>query len=87
MGGARPADGSSLVAQGLLDRLPSVLCKAVAIDLSAAAAQALSRQAVDIDFVRDACRHLKALVVERGGQYLLEALVYSRMPDCVIRTA
>ena len=48
MGGARTADGSSLVAQGLLDRLPSVLCKAVAIDLSAAAAQALSRQAVDI---------------------------------------
>jgi len=30
---------------------------------------------VAIDFVRDTCGHLKALVIERGGQYLLEALV------------
>ena len=75
MGGARTADGSSLVAQGLLAGTPSVPCKAAPIDLLAAAAQALSRQAVDIDFVRDACGHLKALVIERGGQYLLKAPV------------
>ncbi len=72
VGGAKLADGSMLAADGQLAGNPSVLFDAVAVILSDAGAQALSKEAAAIDFVRDAFGHLKAIAVDKGGSALLK---------------
>ena len=73
VGGAKLADGSVLAADGQLAGTPSVLFDAVAVILSEASAQALSKEGAAIDFVRDAYGHLKAIAVDKGGAALLES--------------
>ena len=73
VGGAKLADGSTLVADGQLAGTPSVLFDAVAVILSEKAAKALATQGSAIDFVRDAFAHLKAIAVDQGGSALLKA--------------
>jgi catalase len=72
VGGVKLADGSKLAADGQLAGTPSVLFDAVAVILSDEGAQALSMESAAIDFVRDAFGHLKAIVVDNGGQALLK---------------
>jgi catalase len=72
VGGAKLADGSMLVADGQLAGTPSVLFDGVAVILSEAGAQALSKEGAAIDFVRDAFSHLKAIAVDQGGRALLK---------------
>lgn len=72
VGGAKLADGSMLAADGQLAGMPSVLFDAVAVILSDAGAQTLSKEAAAIDFVRDAFGHLKAIAVDKGGRALLK---------------
>lgn len=72
VGGAKLADGSILEADGQLAGMPSVLFDAVAVILSDAGADMLSKEAAAIDFVRDAFGHLKAIAVDKGGQALLK---------------
>jgi catalase len=50
-----------------------VLFDAVAVILSDKGAKTLSMEGAAIDFVRDAFAHLKAIVVDQGGQALLKA--------------
>ena len=66
-------DGSMLVSDGQLAGTPSVMFDAVALILSAAGAEALSKESAAIDFVRDAFGHLKAIGVDSGGQRLLKS--------------
>jgi len=73
VGGAKLADGSMLAADGQLAGTPSVLFDAVAVILSDEGAKKLSMECAAIDFVRDAFGHLKAIVVDKGGQTLLKA--------------
>ncbi len=72
VGGAKLADGSMLAADGQLAGTPSVLFDAVAVILSDAGAQTLSKESAAIDFVRDAFGHLKAIAVDKGGRALLK---------------
>ena len=72
VGGTTLADGSKLAADGQLAGTPSVLFDAVAVILSDKGAKALSVDGAAIDFVRDAFGHLKAIVVDEGGQMLLK---------------
>lgn len=46
---------------------------AVAIVLSESAAKRLMSESAAIDFIRDAFGHLKALMLDQGGQILLQA--------------
>lgn len=73
IGGAKLADGSLLPADGQLAGTPSVLFDAVAVILSDAGADMLSKEGAAIDFVQDAFGHLKAIAVDRGGRALLDA--------------
>ncbi|MHB8122152.1 MAG: catalase [Desulfuromonadaceae bacterium] len=72
VGGAKLADGAMLAADGQLAGMPSVLFDAVAVILSDAGAQTLSKESAAIDFVRDAFGHLKAIAVDSGGKSLLK---------------
>ncbi len=72
IGGTKLADGSTLAADGQLAGMPSVLFDAVAIILSQESATTLSTESAAVDFVRDAFAHLKAIVIDRGGQSLLK---------------
>ena len=72
VGGTKLADGSLLAADGQLAGTPSVMFDAVAVILSDAGAQMLSREGAAIDFVRDAFGHLKAIGVDAGGRALLK---------------
>jgi catalase len=72
VGGAKLADGTMLAADGQLGGTPSVLFDAVAVILSDAGAQILSKESAAIDFVRDAFGHLKAIAVDKGGRALLK---------------
>ncbi|MFO7655273.1 MAG: catalase [Candidatus Krumholzibacteriia bacterium] len=82
VGGAKLADGSMLEADGQLAGTPSVLFDAVAVLLSDEGAQALSREAAAIDFVRDAFGHLKAIAVDKGGRALMDAA--NVVPDAAV---
>ena len=73
VGGATLADGSKLQADGQLAGTPSILFDAIAVILSDAGGQMLSKEASAIDFVRDAFGHLKAIAIDAGGQVLLQA--------------
>ena len=73
LGGAKLADGSRLAADGQLAGTPSVMFDAVAVILSSTGANALSKEAAAIDFVRDAFGHLKAIAIDAGGQSLLQS--------------
>jgi catalase len=73
IGGARLSDGSTLAADGQLAGTPSVLFDAVAVILSDGGAKTLSTESAAVDFVRDAFAHLKAIVIDQGGQSLLKA--------------
>ena len=70
--GAPLSDGKHLPADGQLAGTPSVVFDAVALVLSDAGAERLSREAAAIDFVRDAFGHLKAIGVDTGARALLE---------------
>lgn len=72
VGGAKLADGSTLVADGQLAGTPSVLFDAVAVILSDDGAKTLSTESAAIEFVRDAFGHLKAIAADKGGQALLK---------------
>ncbi len=72
VGRAMLADGSTLAADGQLAGMPSALFDSVIVILSDEAAKALSVESVAVDFVRDAFAHLKAIVIDRGGQSLLK---------------
>ena len=71
VGGVTLADGSRLPADGQLAGNPSVFFDAIAVVLSAAGAQMLTRESAAIDFVRDAFGHLKAIAGDAGAQVLL----------------
>lgn len=73
VGGAKLADGSKLEADGQLAGTPSINFDAVAVILSAAGAQQLTKEAAAVDFVRDAFGHLKALALDEGGRALFDA--------------
>ena len=73
VGGVTLANGKKLAADGQLAGTPSVLFDAVALVLSDAAGQALSREAAAVDFVRDAFGHLKAVAADAGAQAVLIA--------------
>lgn len=73
VGGATLSDRSRLVVDGQLAGMPSVLFDAVAVILCEESAKTLSMESAAVDFVRDAFAHLKAIVVDRGGQSLLKA--------------
>jgi catalase len=73
VGGTKLSDGSTLAADGQLAGTPSVLFDAVAVILSDEGAKALATESAAVDFVRDAFAHLKAMVIDRGGQSLLKA--------------
>jgi catalase len=73
VGGAKLADGSKLEADGQLAGTPSINFDAVAVILSAAGAQQLTKEAAAVDFVRDAFGHLKALALDEGGRVLFDA--------------
>jgi len=72
IGGAILNDGLILPADGQLAGTPSVLFDAVAVILSDDGAMALAMESAAIDFARDAFGHLKAIVVDKGGQALLQ---------------
>jgi len=72
VGGIRLADGSTLAADGQLAGTPCVLFDAVAVILSDEGAKTLSMESAAVDFVRDAFAHLKAIVIDHGGQSLLK---------------
>ena len=65
-------DGSGVAVDGQLAGTPSVVFDAVAVLLSAEGAEALTREAAAVDFVRDAFGHLKAICIDAGGQTLLQ---------------
>ncbi|HEX4475958.1 MAG TPA: catalase [Polyangiaceae bacterium] len=67
------SDGSTPMIAGQLAGTPSVLFDAVAVVLSKAGAEALTKEAAAIDFVRDAFGHLKAIALDAGGRSLLES--------------
>ncbi|HEX4339299.1 MAG TPA: catalase [Polyangiaceae bacterium] len=71
--GAKLSDGKTVPADGQLAGTPSVVFDAVAVVLSDAGAERLSKEAAAVDFVRDAFGHLKAIAVDDGGRALLEA--------------
>ena len=73
IGGAKLSDGSIQAIDGQLAGTPSVLFDAVAIVLSSEGAKNLSTESAAIDFVRDAFGHLKAIVVDSGGEALLRS--------------
>ncbi len=73
VGGITLANGKKLAVDGQLAGTPSVLFDAVALVLSDAAGQTLSREAAAVDFVRDAFGHLKAIATDAGAQALLMA--------------
>jgi len=66
-------DGKRADADGQLAGTPSVLFDAVAVLLSEAAGERLSKTGAAVDFVRDAFGHLKAIAADAGGQKLLKA--------------
>jgi catalase len=72
VGGITLADGSMLMSDAQLSGTPSVLFDAVAIILSSDGTKSLSMESAAVDFARDAFNHLKAIVVDQGGQSLLE---------------
>ena len=72
VGGIKLADGSMLMADAQLAGTPSVLFDAVAIILSTEGTKCLSMESSAVDFARDAFNHLKAIVIDQGGQSLLE---------------
>ena len=72
IGGAKLSDGSMHAVDGQLAGTPSVLFDAVAILLSIEGAKILEKESAAVDFVRDAFGHLKAIVVDKGGQVLLD---------------
>jgi catalase len=72
VGGAKLADGSMLEADGQLAGTPSVMFDAIAVILSSEGAKLLTRESAAIDFVHNAFGHLKAIVVDKGGQALLQ---------------
>jgi catalase len=72
VGGIEVADGTMLMADAQLAGTPSGLFDAVAIVLSTEGAKSLCMESAAVDFARDAFNHLKAIVVDQGGQSLLE---------------
>jgi catalase len=73
VGGVQLDDGSLRPADGQLAGTPSVMFDAIAVVLAKPAAARLTADAAAIDFVRDACGHLKAIAFDPGGQHLLQA--------------
>ena len=72
VGGAKMCDGTLLMADGQLAGTPSVMFDAIAVVLSESGARALFEDSSAKDFVRDAFVHLKAIVIDKGGQSLCE---------------
>jgi catalase len=72
IGDVKLADGSPLKIDGQLAGTPSVLFDAVVILLSEEGAELLGKEAAAIDFVRDAFGHLKAIGIDKGGEFLLK---------------
>ncbi|KRA74561.1 catalase [Lysobacter sp. Root667] len=73
IGGAKLSDGKPQPADGQLAGTPSVVFDAVAVVLADKAGKRLAKEGAAIDFVRDAYGHLKAIAVDQGGQWLLDA--------------
>ena len=71
IGGAKLKGGKLRAADGQLAGSPSVLFDAVALVLSAEAAELLTREAAAVQFVMDAFGHLKAIGANEGAQALL----------------
>jgi len=69
LGGTMLADGSTMASEA---GMPSVLFDAIVVILSAAGAEALSKESCAIDFVRDAFGHLKAIGKDAGAGKLLK---------------
>jgi catalase len=72
VGGARLSNKRHHAADEALMAAPSALFDAVAVVLSVEQAQAMALDAAACDWVRDAYGHLKALLVDAGGQALLD---------------
>jgi catalase len=73
VGATSMADGSSLATDAQLAGTPSVVFDAVAVVMSEAGAELLSKEAAVLDFARDAFGHLKAIAADTGGQALLRS--------------
>jgi len=72
VGGAKLKGGKILAADGQLAGTPSVTVDAIALVLSAAGAEMLTREAAAVQFVMDAFGHLKAIGANSGAQALLD---------------
>jgi catalase len=71
IGGLELMDGTILKADGQLAGTPSVLFDAIAVVVSAEAAQKLAQESAAVDFVRDAYGHLKAIGCDDQAAALL----------------
>ena len=80
IGGVTLADGKALPADGQLAGTPSIFFDAVAVLLAKDAAEALTKEAAAVDFVRDAFGHLKAIAFDAGGDLLLTAARVEKDP-------
>jgi len=85
VGSVKLSDGTTLTVDGQLAGTPSVMFDAVAIMLTISAARRLMSESAAIDFVRDAFGHLKALMLDQGGQTLLQAA--GVQPDAGVLTS
>lgn len=73
IGGVTLSDGQHLAADGQLAGTPSMLFDAIAVVLTAAAADAFTHDGAAVDFVRNAYGHLKAIAMDAGAQALVQA--------------
>ncbi|ROR47112.1 catalase [Diaphorobacter sp. C33] len=73
VGGALLKDGTQLPADGQLAGTPSAVFDAVASVLSPEMGAQLAREAVAVDWFRDAFGHLKAIAACKGTQAILQA--------------
>jgi len=81
VGGVTLTRGKKLSVDQALNGAPSVLFDAVVLALSEQAAQAFSREAAAVDFVRDAFGHLKVIGHSSGASALLAKAGVERDAD------
>ena len=83
IGGATLSNGRHQPVDGQLAGTPSLVFDAVGLVLSKAAGTALAKEAVAVDFVRDAFGHLKAIAADAGAQPVLAAAGVAPDPGVV----
>jgi catalase len=82
LGKVKAADGKPLDVEISLEAGPSVMYDGMIVPDGDQAAEALARNALAIDFVREQYRHGKPILVSKGGAGLLsKAMIPSTLPD------